>query len=600
MSGEDLQPGDIVADQYRIERLVGSGGFARVYRARQLELDRLVALKVLSPKTDERKSPPDHVRKRFYREARLISRLQAPHTVTVYEYDVLEGGKLYMALEYIDGTDLDEVIEAEAPLSPGRVTHILGQILKALGAAHAQGVLHRDIKPTNVMIFERFGETDCVKLLDFGIAKSVMAEEQMDQNLTLEGAVVGTPRYMSPEQLQGRPLTPASDLFSAGLLLWEMYTGSSPFETHDVNAIFRRMQKFGEDLGPLEDAPPPLDEVARRLLDPSLETRYAEAGDVLEDLLAERRSGDQASGVVERVAAGGLAAPASSRARAGSGADSSPDVGETVSFPLGLDPAGTTPSTELTGIAYHDETTVAIEPPTRGSDDGPPGSGPPPPDRPEEGEGSEGSESDGAESAGSESAEQGRSRAVPSTQTPPAGLEERGPLFYVALGIFIAACAGVGLWMVVGSGNESAGGEPQPGASADGAVGEGETESASGDPTESAVAESPTLDRATEAAHRHLSAAVDTARSRAEATGAEAPESKGRESASEPAGSPSRDPGVRSQPPAASSGSEEPEPAEEPAGTSERSGEQGVEEEGPEEQGSDEKRGPDFEIEPLE
>ncbi|MFB6373150.1 MAG: serine/threonine-protein kinase, partial [Bradymonadaceae bacterium] len=192
MTGEDLQPGSLVADQYEIERLIGSGGFARVYRARQLELDRPVALKVLAPRQGrDSGSNLETVKKRFYREARLISQLQAPHTVTVYEYDVLEDGKLYMALEYIDGTDLDSLIEDEAPLTPDRITRILTQVLKALGAAHNQDVLHRDIKPTNVMVFEQFGETDCVKVLDFGIAKSVMAENQLESGLTMEGAVIG-------------------------------------------------------------------------------------------------------------------------------------------------------------------------------------------------------------------------------------------------------------------------------------------------------------------------------------------------------------------------------------------------------------------------
>jgi serine/threonine-protein kinase len=367
MSGEELKPGTVVAGQFEVERLVGSGGFARVYRARQLELDRRVALKVLSPNLDEGDSPPENVRKRFYREARLIARLQAPHTVTVYEYDVDEAGRLYMALEYIDGTTLDDAIEAQGPLSPGRATRILSQILKALGAAHSQGVLHRDIKPTNVMVFERFGETVGVKVLDFGITKSVMTEEQFDDNLTMEGAVIGTPRYMSPEQLQGIPVTPASDLFSAGLLLYEMYAGESPFETHDVNRIYQRMQEFTENLGRLETAPPPLPKVARGLLQPDSEQRYGSAEEVLEDLLeAGGNQHPDAKSFAERVSSSDapVAAPAPEDSEeVAAEKEHSVETSNTVSFPLGLDPAGATESTELTQVSFGGKSTVLQDPP---------------------------------------------------------------------------------------------------------------------------------------------------------------------------------------------------------------------------------------------
>jgi len=358
MSGEDLQPGSLVADQYEIERLIGSGGFARVYRARQLELDRPVALKVLAPRSEnDSGSSLETVKKRFYREARLISRLQAPHTVTVYEYDVLEDGKLYMALEYIDGTDLAALLSEQAPLAPDRITRILIQVLKALGAAHSQDILHRDIKSTNVMVFERFGETDCVKLLDFGIAKSVMAENQLEAGLTMEGAVIGTPRSMSPEQIQGRPLTPASDLFSAGLLLYEMYTGESPFETHDVNMIYKRMKRMPDDLGPLGDAPPPLAEVAKKLLTYEIGDRYDDAGEALADLRGrESTTAAESPDVLEEV--GGVERPPESTDSPPAAADES----DAISFPLGLDRAGATPSTELTSVSAGGQTTAALTP----------------------------------------------------------------------------------------------------------------------------------------------------------------------------------------------------------------------------------------------
>lgn len=526
MSGEELKPGAVVANQFEVERLVGSGGFARVYRARQLELDRRVALKVLSPNLESGDSPPENVRKRFYREARLIARLQAPHTVTVYEYDVDEAGRLYMALEFIDGTTLDDLIEEEGPLSPGRSTRILSQILKALGAAHSQGVLHRDIKPTNVMVFERFGETDCVKVLDFGIAKSVMAEEQFDENLTMEGAVIGTPQYMSPEQLQGIPVTPASDLFSAGLLLYEMYAGESPFETHDVNRIYRRMQEFADDLGRLENAPPPLPKVARGLLQPSSEDRYGSSEEVLEDLLeAGGNQHPDAKSLAERVSSGEAqlapAAPEDS-GEAEAVEDQSVESSSTVSFPLGLDPAGATESTELTQVSFGGKSTVlqdappafphetdvaagttvaeagvsvetasggGVRPDVRDSGETEP---PSPPSQSAREPEADAPAPDGAHSQVSESPVSGVESTTPDDEdAPTAVLKEpvveteetvsteqprRSPLIYVLLGIGIAAAGALAIWTFTVLPDRGGEGSEPAGAGADAASAQGAAE----------------------------------------------------------------------------------------------------------------------------
>ena len=345
MTSEILQPGTVVADRYRIDRLIGSGGFARVYRATELALDRSVALKILSTKVAEtaERSP---VRERFMREAQLLSQLRDPRTITMYGYDSTDDGLLYMALEYVDGVDLRVLLQTEGALPPDRIERLLGQVLLGLREAHVLNCLHRDIKPSNIMVYDRFGETDCVKLLDFGIAKAVLAEHKLGEDLTREGGIIGTPGYMSPEQLMGRPLTPASDLFSLGVVTYEMYAGRSPYPSRDATEIYRRIQSFDEDLGEMENAPEPLRGLCRRMLHPDPGQRVSSA----EELLALLGEGPNArTQVVTEDAPIDVEMPDPGGTL--SGADlhrARPSA--SVTFPLGLDPQGNTPPTELTTI----------------------------------------------------------------------------------------------------------------------------------------------------------------------------------------------------------------------------------------------------------
>jgi len=327
MTSPAYKPGDIVADQYEIKGVVGSGGFARVYRAVERRLGRDVALKIMASSGDVDEDESGTVYGRFVREARLVSQLNNPHTITLYDYDSLSDGRLYMALEFVEGTTLEQTLEGQSRLSIERIRRIVTQMLDGLGEAHAAGVLHRDIKPSNVMLFDRHDRKDCVKLLDFGIAKKVASEDELHDDLTVFGTLVGTPRYMSPEQIQQLPLTPASDLYSVGLLIYEMWSGQSPFPSSDVTDIFKRMQAFEDDIEALTTAPDPLQAVGRRLLQPEPADRYETAEAVLEALGHTTDA----------------PAPAD-------GGDPDPVDGVPPTFPVGFDRAADSPSSELTGV----------------------------------------------------------------------------------------------------------------------------------------------------------------------------------------------------------------------------------------------------------
>ena len=218
--------GKVVARKYSVERCIGEGGMGRVYRARQLVLDKPVVLKVLHQEllSDARTVA------RFQREARAASRLNHPNSINILDFGVAEDGELFIAMEYVDGHDLHHLLAHEWPLSEPRIIRIVSQILSALADAHSAGVIHRDLKPENVMVEpRRGGESDVVKVLDFGIAKIVDAAEA-GPALTRAGFVCGTPEYMSPEQAKGAPLDARSDLYSVGVLLFQLVTRRLPFE----------------------------------------------------------------------------------------------------------------------------------------------------------------------------------------------------------------------------------------------------------------------------------------------------------------------------------------------------------------------------------
>ena len=225
--------GEVFVGRYQIDRVLGRGGFARVYHATQLDLRRDVAIKVMKPLTDteevtdETTARMERIEQRFRREAQLISRFRSPNTVTVYDYGRTDGGLLYMTLEYLDGRTVAQLLAAEIQIDPQRAVFMIRQVLTSLHEAHHFDVLHRDIKPQNIMVFRHIDRDDLIKVLDFGIAKVMEGgDEEADDELTTDGTMVGTPRYMSPEQIRGgEPLGPPSDIYAVGLVLYEMITG---------------------------------------------------------------------------------------------------------------------------------------------------------------------------------------------------------------------------------------------------------------------------------------------------------------------------------------------------------------------------------------
>jgi serine/threonine-protein kinase len=216
-------PGDIIDGKYRIDEIHGRGGMGAVYRATDIDLDRPLALKVLHPQllTDETAV------RRFRQEARSAARLRHPNAVTVYGFGQLPTGAAYIAMEFVEGTTLREELKRRGRLPLDEAAHILGQVADAVHAAHLAGLIHRDLKPDNIMLEQRPGGI-AAKVLDFGIAKAVTSSGDTER-LTVPHSIIGTPVYMSPEQARGEALDPRSDIYSLGVVVFEMLTGRVPF-----------------------------------------------------------------------------------------------------------------------------------------------------------------------------------------------------------------------------------------------------------------------------------------------------------------------------------------------------------------------------------
>jgi len=242
---DDELLGALVAGRFRVERLLGAGGMGRVYEAEQAGLGRKVALKVLHP----RMAASDVHKQRFHQEARAASRLRHPGSVGVFDFGEWQG-QLFIAMELLHGQSLEELIRREAPLVPSRAMELADQIAAVLAAAHEHEVLHRDLKPGNVILHTDDRGTEHVKVVDFGLA--LLVNERRDKRLTTEGMVLGTPAYMSPEQFQDLPLDARSDLYSLGVLLYEMLCGKLPFSGNTSTYLLQLLYL---------EAPPPSEAV---------------------------------------------------------------------------------------------------------------------------------------------------------------------------------------------------------------------------------------------------------------------------------------------------------------------------------------------------
>ncbi len=279
-----LVPGAMFEERYLVESTLGRGGYSQVYLATDTTIERTVAIKVLEPLgSDERNQ--ETAKQRFFREARFLGKLRDPHIVRLHDYGEHDGHLLFMVLEHVDGVSLRHEIDVAAPLDHDRALRITEQILRALCEVHSLGILHRDLKPTNIMLYRHVEDPDHVKLLDFGIAKSLYGT---DATITDGQRVIGTPAYLSPEQIFGEPLGPPSDLFAVGLVLYEMLAGRKANE-NGVAGIEIDLEELPERLAAMAVST----ELARLVLKftaPTAAGRFGTAEEALEAVRQVRAS----------------------------------------------------------------------------------------------------------------------------------------------------------------------------------------------------------------------------------------------------------------------------------------------------------------------
>jgi YD repeat-containing protein len=327
LSMDDVLIGRVIASKFAIEALIGSGAMGAVYRARHLALDKPVAVKVLH----QSMAHDATFAARLRREAMAASRLDHPNSVRIVDFGEEPDGLLYIAMELLDGLDLLQVIERDWPFSDGRIIDLLSQTLNALARAHELGIVHRDLKPENIMVVSLVDDEgrprDRVKVCDFGIAKIADANEDAQRRpdsraITMQNAIIGTPEYMSPEQCRGEPIDARSDLYSVGVVLYQLLAGRVPFQaTNLMDVLFMHISE--------EPAPPSkfragvprgLEDVCLRALRKRPAERYASAREMRVELRA----------AVDHLETGaGASPPAPSRSRDSAGAETLPSLGVT-------------------------------------------------------------------------------------------------------------------------------------------------------------------------------------------------------------------------------------------------------------------------------
>ncbi|HRG94871.1 MAG TPA: serine/threonine-protein kinase [Polyangiaceae bacterium] len=282
--------GQTIGGKFLVDAYVGGGAMGEVYRATHVDLGRTIALKVMRSDLSDATFAM-----RFQREAKAASLLDHPNTVRVLDFGTEASGLAYIAMEFLDGMDLYQLIKAEHPLPDGRIVSLLGQALSAMKAAHRLGIIHRDIKPENIMVVETHDDDggelrEVVKVCDFGIAKITEREGMQTEPgraLTGMGTLMGTPEYMSPEQSRGEPLDARSDLYSMGIVLFQMLTGRVPF-TGDTPLGVVVKQVTDPPPRPSSIRPevdPRLEEICLRALEKRPEDRFQSAGEMRAALL---------------------------------------------------------------------------------------------------------------------------------------------------------------------------------------------------------------------------------------------------------------------------------------------------------------------------
>jgi len=244
--------GRVIADRFKITSLIARGGMGKVYRAEQAPLGRACAVKVLNPNYNGDADPEFH--RRFFREASITSRITHPNSVTIFDYGKTDDDVYYMAMEYLEGQTLHHALRDAGTMSEERVGRIAQQICRALREAHALDVIHRDLKPANIFLTRHGDDEDFVKVLDFGLVKHL--SERPEEQLTQTGLFMGSPKYMAPEQIQGGHVDPRTDIYSLGIIMYEMLAGKVPFDRPtSVNIL---MAHVGEPPPPMREVNPHL------------------------------------------------------------------------------------------------------------------------------------------------------------------------------------------------------------------------------------------------------------------------------------------------------------------------------------------------------
>jgi eukaryotic-like serine/threonine-protein kinase len=284
---EDQLVGSVLADRYEIMEVIGGGGMGLVYKARHRLMNRIVAIKMLHKHMISSKD----TLKRFQLEAQAASCLSLPNILTVYDFGLTNEGQPYMVMDYLEGTSLSDLLEAEHHLAPDRAVNIFIQACAGLAHAHQKGVLHRDIKPSNIMLVQFGEQADFVKIVDFGIAKLL---NQGVGELTKTGEVYGSPSYMSPEQCRGKETDARSDIYSMGCVMYRTLSGRPLFSGDDIiELLFKQVSEppapFDADL----NIPTELESVIFKALAKDPSDRYQNMGEYKEALekFAEKRAG---------------------------------------------------------------------------------------------------------------------------------------------------------------------------------------------------------------------------------------------------------------------------------------------------------------------
>ena len=275
--------GAVLAGRYRVEGSLGTGGMGVVYRALDRGTGGVVAIKLLDPRKDQQ---PTSLDQRFAREIAAVQGLRSPHSVRLLDAGTLGDGRHFMVMEHLEGADLQQLLSVVGRLPIQRAVRLVRQACAAIAEAHALGIVHRDLKPANLFLTLRADGTDCLKVLDFGISK--LPETTMEElALTVTGAVLGSPVYMSPEQMTcSRDVDGRSDIWALGIVLYQCLTGGFPYEAEGMPQLCARV--LTEEPTPLSSVvavPPALDAVVMRCLARDPDRRFARIEDLAAALL---------------------------------------------------------------------------------------------------------------------------------------------------------------------------------------------------------------------------------------------------------------------------------------------------------------------------